>query len=187
MSKFIFSKKMAKLLIQNRTLRSSVILIVLLLIMTIILLAIGMSYSKKIKMNEAQIQDAKAQLIQLQEIVTADEDGNAKKISGRNFAPYEEIVPFIGLLESLFAIIDPKSEISVKNEESEIYINRYADYDVQLRPTGKMDLFLKALDELHKSKYLTKIVSFNINYAPKEEGKPNEIQDVDLTIRLYFE
>lgn len=187
MNKSLFSKRTAQLIFQNRTLRTLFLLIALFLVMSLVLLFTGMSYSKKIEVNQIQIQDAETQLIQLQEIVTGTDDPATEKVNGRSFAPYDEIVPFIGLLESLFAIIDPESKINVKNEEKEIFVNRYADYEVQLKPAGKMSLFLRALDELHKAKYLTKIVSFNMNYTPEAQGKVNELQDVNLTIRLYFE
>jgi len=187
MNKFKFSKKRLKLIIQNKTLRITSILIIALLLMITILSFTGASFSKKVKLNEDQILDAKTQLAQLEQLVSKQEDNTAERIKNREFAPYTEIVPFIGLLESLFAIIDPSSEIRVKNQESEIYINRYADYEVQLNPRGKMEIFERALDELHKLKYLTKIVNFEMQYDPPEEGKPGEIKEVILTIRLYFD
>lgn len=187
MNKFLFTKKNVKLLIQNRLLRVSFLLTGILLILALALFLVSAEYSKKIQQNEAQIQDAEMQLIQLQKIANLEEGDLIAKTEGREFAPYDQIVPFIGLLESLFAIIDSESQITVKNKESEIYINRYADYEVHLKPDGKFQLFLKALDELHKSRYLTKIISFNLNYAPGEGGGPTTIKDAQLIIRLYFE
>jgi len=187
MSKFTFNKEISKLLIRNKTLRSSVMLIVLLLILTIVLLSLGISFSTKIEANAGQIQDAESQLFQLQQIVNEEADAELKKIENRKLAAEDEIVPFISLLENLFAIIDPESEIGLKSKENEIYINRYADYEVQLDDLSKMDLFLKVLDELHESKYLTKIVSFRLNYGVNEESNTNEIRKANLIIRLYFE
>jgi hypothetical protein len=62
-----------------------------------------------------------------------------------------------------------------------------ADYEVKLKPGEKMNLLLKALDELYKSKYITKVTQFDISYVPMEEGKENEIDEISIKIRLYFE
>ena len=187
MNKSFFSKKTPEAIIKDKTLRTTAILITLLLIASAGLTYTNASFSKKIEANQKQIEDSKMQLIELQNIASNEEGPIDEKVINRSFAPYSEIVPFISLLESLFAIIDPDSKINVRNNEKGISINRYADYEVVLKPIGKMELFLKALDELHKSKYLTKIVNFNMNYAPKDAGGRNELSDVNLTIRLYFE
>lgn len=185
MNKSFFSKKTATIILQNRTLRILFSLMCTLVMILIILMIIRNSYGVKIAINQKQIGEAEAQLMELQKVIMGEEDVRDIKADTRSFASYDEIVPFISLLESLFAIIDPESKINVKNQEKEIMVNRYADYDVLLNPE-KADLFLKALDELHKSKYLTKIVSFNMNYAPGSSDNKNELQDVNFTIRLYF-
>lgn len=175
------------MLLKQKALRVTVLLIVVFAIMSLILLGVNHSYREKITSNENQIQDIRMQLQELQKVIEEEEKIIDQRVSGRSFAPYEEIVPFISLLESLFAIIDNESRIAIKNEEDQILINRYADYEVNLNPGAKTDLFLKALNELYKSKYLTKVISFNINYAPDKEDSRNAIEDVSLTIRLYFE
>lgn len=176
------------MIFQQKTFRVTILLSVVFVIISMILLGLNFSYHKKITSNERQIQDAQMQLRELQNIVSTEEAGDMnQRIMGRTFAPYDEIVPFIGLLESLFAIIDMKSNITVRDEEKQIFINRYADYEVRLNPGNKVDLFLKALDELYKSKYITKVTSFNINYSPDEKTSKNIIEDITLTIRLYFE
>jgi cysteinyl-tRNA synthetase len=187
MNKSFFSKNTAEVILKNKTLRTACILIVLLLIIIITLLFVKSSYASKIAYNQKQIQDSQKQVQALEKIINQNDATVTDETQGRSFATYDQIVPFISLLESLFSVIDPESKITVKNQEKEIFINRYADYEVSLQPKGKVDLFLKGLDELQNLKYLTKIIDFAINYGPSESNQKNEIQDITLTIRLYFE
>jgi hypothetical protein len=183
----MLNKKTIGMLLKQKTLRVTVLLIVIFALASLILLGVNNSLGKKIANNENQIQDIQIQLQELQQMTEEEVEKVDQRVEGRSFAPYDEIVPFISLLEGLFAIIDNESKITIKNEEEQILINRYADYEVNLNPGTKTDLFLKALNELHKSKYLTKVISFDINYAPDEKSSLNAIEDVNLTIRLYFE
>lgn len=183
----MFNKKIIGLILKQKMLRVTLILSAIFIIIVITLVVFSQSYANKIASNQGQMQDIKMQLEELDEIVNEEEGVDDAKIGEHAFASYEEIVPFISLLESLFAIIDKESEILVRDKEGQILINRYADYEVKLKPGKKIDLFLKALNELHKSKYITKVTKFVINYVPDEEGDKNEMNEVNLTIRLYFE
>lgn len=187
MIKGILNRKMIGLIMQQKTLRVSLLLIFIFSVILIALVLLNLSFSNKVSANESQIEDAKNQLTQLENIVNTEEQTSDPRIAGRLFAPYDEIVPYIELLESLFGIIDKDSKIIVRDKESQIMINRYADYEVTLKPGNKMELLFKALDELHKSKYITKVTQFVINYAPAEEGTANVVDEVSLKIRLYFE
>jgi len=189
MLKGILSKKMIGLILKQKTFRVTLVLSATFLIIIIILNILNASYNKKITSNEKQIQDTIIQLEELEKIVNEDENEEAVnlEIENRAFASYQEIVPFINLLESLFAIIDKESKILVRDNKDQILINRYADYEVTLKPGIKMDLFLKALNELHKSKYITKVTKFTINYIPDKQEAKNKINDINLTIRLFFE
>lgn len=176
------------MIFQKRSIRITLLLNALLLIIIITLVVIGHSYNKKINENENQIQDIKIQLDSLQKAASRVEtETSDESIADRALAPYEEIVPFIGFLESLFGIIDKDSKITIRNEEKQIRINRYADYEISLKPGKKIELFLKALDGLYKSHYLTKIINFRINYTPAEAGASNSVDNISLVIRLYFE
>lgn len=183
----VFNKKMIGLILEQKSLRISLLLSAALTIILITVIALNISFGNKVSANEKQIQDAQNQLTELEKIVNEEEGSMDPRIEGRIFAPYEEIVPYIELLESLFAIIDKDSKIIVRDKENEILINRYADYEVKLKPGNKINLLFRALDELHKSKYITKVTQFTINYMPVEEGGSNIIDEVSLTIRLYFE
>ncbi|MFH0838350.1 MAG: hypothetical protein V1880_03745 [Patescibacteria group bacterium] len=187
MFKIISRKKIISFILQQKTLRVTMLLCIVFAIISLILFAVNSSYHGKITSNEGQIQDAKMQLTELTKSINEERAVIDQKIMGRTFAPYDEIVPFISLLESLFSIIDTESGITIKSEEKQILINRFADYEVKLKPGDKFDLFLKALDELYTSKYLTKITGLNINYSPRKEDQGNMIDEVSLNIRLYFE
>ncbi len=178
---------MIGLILQQRALIVPLLLSAILFIIIIALVTLNFSYNKKIGTNEKQIQDIQMQLDSMEKIVAEEDDDAYEKIDGRALTPHQEIVPFINLLESLFAIIDKESKILVRDSENQILINRYADYEVTLNPGDKMDLFLKALNELQKSKYITKVTQFLINYVPNKGEGGNVIDVINLTIRLYFE
>lgn len=188
MIKTSFSKKTIALALRQKIIRIMLILSLLLIVICAVLLAITFTYNNRIRANDAQISDVQTQLKNLQTEANATESAATQEtLQERALAPYDQIVPFINFLESLFAIIDKDSKITIKDEENQIRINRYADYNVVLSPGDKLDLFLKALDGLYKSKYLTKIINFEISYSPTDDGKNTKISEIDLTIRLYFE
>lgn len=182
------NRKTIGMILQQKTVRVTTALSLILILSCIALFGVTYSFNNKTAENTRQIQDVQAQLKSLQSAASEPvAEATDETISGRVLAPYDQIVPFISFLESLFAIIDKESKITIKNEENQIMINRYADYEVKLKPGEKMDLFLKALDGLYKSKYLTKVTNFEIDYSPTEDGKESKIEDIILVIRLYFE
>lgn len=186
MNKKFLEKKWIKLMIQDRILRLCIILILSFGILIIILLSTGSSYKKKVDLNLQQIADAELQLTKLEAALQLQEKSRDNRVIGRNFAPYEEIIPFINLLENIFGLIDRETKVTIKDNEKNIYINRYADYEVTLSHEANLPLLYKALDELQKSQFLTKTTSFNMKYKEDEKEKTNEIDEITLTIRLYF-
>jgi preprotein translocase subunit SecG len=188
MNSSFFSKKTTKLIIRDKILRTTAILIILFTGLSITLFIMNMSYKDKIADNQTQIDDARLQLQKLQSVIQTEEESERdERAVGRSFAPYEEIIPFISLLESIFAAIDPGSKVTIRDNEKQIYINRYADYEVTLNPGNKVELFYKALNDLYQAKYLTKIINYNLSYIPGENGSASRIGSASLTIRLYFE
>ena len=172
---------------QKRILRILSALCIAGLIISIILISVSVSYNRKIASNDLIIQKAQDQLSNLQLLVAQSDQKEVKEtIGNKEFATYEEVVPFIGLLESLFSIIDKDASITVKTPEEQIFMDHYADYEVNLKIGSKKDLFLKALDQLHSSRYITRIISFNLNYKPESEGGNNTLTDVLFDLRLYF-
>lgn len=184
----VLNKKTIGLILNQKTVRVTILLSVILIMACVALFAVSYSFNNKIADNNKQILEIQTQLKTLQMAASEPEaEVTNDRTIDQALAPYDEIVPFISFLESLFAIIDKESKITIKNEENQIMINRYADYEVKLNPGEKKDLFLKALDGLYKSKYLTKITNFKIDYLPTEDGKSSNIDNIDLVVRLYFE
>ena len=187
MNKKLFEKKWIGLITRDKILRIAAILIILLMILTLVLISIESSYQKKIDSNLMQINDAELQLNKLEASLKLEEDSRDKRAIGRSFAPYEEIIPFISLLEDLFGLIDNDAKVVIRDNEKQIYINRYADYEVTISPKQNIPLLYRALNELHKSEFLTKVTDFNMTYEEDENTKANKLKEINLTIRLYFE
>ena len=175
----------------NMLLRILGMLNVIFLIFIIVFLAIGFSYGEKILMNKQQIESSRQaleSLVTLAELKESKDEETLNILQKKSFAKYDEVVTFIAILESLFSTIDPKSEITVKSKEEQIYLDHYADYSVLLKVgEDKKELFLKALDELYNSRFITKIINFTINYKPPAEDNLNEMEQAELTIRLYLD
>ena len=188
MKKAFFDIKVLKIVMKSKMLRILTVLSIAALIISIALISVSVSYNRKIAANDVEIEKAQEQLSTLQLLVsTGDEEEIQQKIGNKEFATYEEVVPFIGLLESLFAIIDKEASILVKTTEDQIFMDHYADYEVNLELKNNKELFYKALDQLHNSRYITRILSYNLNYKPESEGTRNTLTEVSFVIRLYFE
>jgi len=179
--------KVFKIVMQKRILRVLSALCVAGFIISIILVSVSLAYNHKIDANDQTIEKAQDQLSKLQLLVAqSNQDVGKETIGNKDFASYDEVVPFIGLLESLFSIIDKDASILVKTPEEQIFMDHFADYEVNLKINNNKELFLKALDQLQSSRYITRIMSFNLNYKPETEGNSNTLKDVLFVLRLYF-
>lgn len=145
------------------------------------------AFQSRLASVENQILDTQKQISNLQGTISNDDEPISEEITQRRFAPYEDIVPFIGLLENLFGLIDSKAQITIKDEERQILANRYADYEVKLSIGNKKNVLFKALDELYRSKYLTRVMSFNMRYSTLKDQEGSALEEVTFVIRLYFE
>ena len=181
-------RKIIKTVFRNKPIRVMVLLTMLFLAIIVSLTILSLSYKGRTSELQSEIQGIQNELRALQNIVTeTEEDDSEVQEVKRGFAPYEEIIPFISLLENLFGLIDQEAIITIKDEENTILANRYADYEVRMDIGSKKNLLLKALDELHKSKYITKVMSFDMKYDTIEDQDSNKLSEVSLMIRLYFE
>ena len=179
--------KSLAIIVKNKTLRIFGILCTTFLILCIILASLSYSWSEKIKINNSQIELSQKKLSDLQYLVNADVTTDEDNLlETKFFAQYEEVIPFITFLESLFSIIDPNAEITIKSNEKQIFIDHFADYTINLKTNTKKELFFKALDELYNTQYITKLTAFTMNYKPVEEGKNNELFEVEFSIRLFL-
>ncbi len=176
----------------NKFLRILNLLSLLMIFGIITLCVINNSYNDKTQANINQIQTSKQLQQSLEAVVQPAETAQTQQteasiLTKKSFAKYEEVIPFVAILENLFSAIDPESEISLKSKEDEISANHYADYTASLKmDSGKIPLFFQAFDELYNSKFITDITGFSISYSPESEGNPSELNRAEITIRLYL-
>jgi len=181
-------KKIANAVLKNTIIRIMLLLTVLFVVIGGTLILTTFAFQNRLGSVESQILDTQKQIDNLQNTINTEETKpHDEKIIQRQFAPYEEIVPFISLLENLFGLIDPKAQISIRDEERQILANRYADYQVRLKIGNKKTVLFKALDQLYQSKYLTRIMSFNMEYSTIKDKNESVLDEADFIIRLYFE
>jgi len=184
----LISKKTGKLILKKKVLRILVLLSIIFFIISTTFIYLSFSYQKKIKENKTEISQAQQTLDDLQYLVEIDFNSQIESdiLNEKSFANYDEVIPFITLLESLFSVIDPKAEITIKSQEEQIFLDHYADYKINLEINEKKDLFFQALDELYNSNFVTKIMSFTMNYKPNDTETVHELNEVDFVIRLYL-
>jgi len=106
----------------------------------------------------------------------------------KSFSSYDEVIPFIAYLEKLFSAIDPEAQITIKSQEGQIFLDHFADYnvDLKMKPEGR-DWLYKALDQLYGSRFIVKPMSFTMYYNPPASGTGNsELQEIILVLRLYI-
>jgi hypothetical protein len=191
MNNHLFTKKTGKIILKNRMLRTLSLLCAVFVLFSIIFLFMFFSYRQKIADNDIKIEQAQQTLANLQYLATLEKQGVGDTIetslfAKKSFVGYEEVIPFIAMLESLFTMIDPKAEITIRSEEEQIFTDHFADYYVHLKIDDKKELFFKALDELYNSRFVTKITDFNMQYKAAEDSDKNEFSEIEFIIRLYL-
>jgi len=186
----IHYKKMAEMVRKNRWLRVLLVLGILFLLFTIVFTYYFFIYRNRGEMLYADIEKNKASYTSLEAILNTKEaapkDSKENYSDKKAFADYEEVVPFISLLESLFSTVDHKAEITVKSREEQILTDHFADYNVNLKITQNKDLFFKALDELYNTRYIAKWMSFNVHYKTLENGTQNDLAEAEFVVRLFL-
>lgn len=179
--------KIWKIILKRKSLRVLGFLSVIFILLTIASVVADNSYKNKNVANKNEIQQTKDTLVNLQLLAAAEEEGliDDKLSQIKLFAEYEEVIPFITYLESLFTMIDPEAELTIKSQEKQIFIDHFADYKIILKIGAKKDLFFMALDELYNSRYITKLINFTMNYK-RDEDYTNQFTNAEITIRLYL-
>jgi len=157
-------------------------------ILTIVSISFNLSYRSKYQSNQDEILKNEQAYQNLQAVAQADVQALAEDdvFLKKSFADYEEVVPFIAFLESLFGVIDPKAEIIIKSKEEQIFLDHFADYTVQMEIRDTEDLLYKAFDELEDSRFITNLMNFEMNYKPVGDEGLNSLDNVEFTIRLFL-
>ena len=173
---------------KNKMLRTLSILSVVFLIIIVAVFAVTLSYKEKTQASQSEIEKNLATLEDLQDLIQQESESSTENdlSQKKSFAEYEEVIPFITFLESLFSVIDPKTEITIKSHENQIFIDHFADYQVLFKAGQSKELFFKALEELHDSRFITHIINFELDYKPAEDGQFNKLNQVELVIRLFL-
>jgi hypothetical protein len=191
MNNHLFTKQTGKIILKNKTLRVMALSCAVFVLLSIIFLFMYSSYRQKIADNDIRIEQAQQTLANLQYLATLEKQEAGDTIENslfakKSFVGYEEVIPFISMLESLFTMIDPKAEITIRSQEEQIFTDHFADYSVRLKIDDKKELFYKALDELYNSRFVTKITDFTMQYKAAEESNKNEFSEIEFIIRLYL-
>jgi len=173
----------------NKFLRTINVLNLIMILGVIALLYTNFSYGAKIQANISGIEASKqlAQSLDTTAQPSQATDTEESILTKKSFAKYENVIPFVAILENMFSVIDPESEVNIKGKEDEMYLNHYADYSVNLKvQKDKKPLFLQAFNELYNSKFITEVTSFSINYLPEIDESIENPDSADFTIRLYL-
>ncbi|MCK5603698.1 hypothetical protein KAR91_17560 [Candidatus Pacearchaeota archaeon] len=178
--------KIWQIVIHSKMLRSLTLLILLLIIAIGMLGTTFFSYEGKAELNREEITTNEAllkslEVIALKEIVIEDES-----LSRKEFAEYEEVVPFISYVEGVFSEVDPKAEVAVRSKQEQIFIDHFADYTIQLKIDQNIDDLKAALEELTESRYITNILKLSMDYKPTGDENLNYLNQVEFTIRLFL-
>jgi len=188
MIKKISLNKIWTIILKSRPLRVLSFLCAVFIVLILAFVIVGSIYSNKIIASQNEIEQTKSTLANLQSIIEFSQEGEIDNalLEAKQFAEYQEVIPFITYLEGLFTAVDPKAELTIKSREEQIFIDHYADYKVSLKIGQKKELFYKAFDELYNSKYITQLTNFAMNYKPTEDGETTQLSDAEFTIRLFL-
>jgi len=172
----------------SKILRSLNLLIALLVVLIIVSVSIQLSFRSKYQMNQEEVLKNEQAYQNLQIIAQSNVQAFAEDdvFLKKSFADYEEVVPFIAFLESLFSVIDPKAEIIIKSKEEQIFIDHFADYTVQMDIKGAESILYKAFDELENSRFIMNLMNFEMGYKPIGDEGTNLLDRVEFTIRLFL-
>jgi len=181
--------KIGPIIKKSRFLRTLVLLSGIFAIVSVVFLVRGFSVRQEEAKIRSQIQANDLSYSNLQKMAKEEE----KKVfqqslfEKKSFSSFEEVIPFIAYLEKLFSAIDPEAQITIKSQEGQIFLDHFADYnvDLKMKPAGKEWLF-KAMDQLYNSRFIVKPMSFTMYYNPLEGEAKNELQEIILVIRLYL-
>ncbi|QQR83177.1 hypothetical protein IPJ72_05225 [Candidatus Peregrinibacteria bacterium] len=175
----------------SRLLRTLIILIFIFFLAGIVLQWFRFSYRDQITQIQADIKKDEEAFIGLKRIIeTSDQEivgSDISLVANKAFADFEEVVPFIGFLENLFVPIDPEVQVIIRGQQSQIFMDHYADYHVSFKIPESFDQTLyEALYEIEKSSFITKLMSLDLKYNVVDQGQRSRLSTIEMSIRLYL-
>ena len=181
--------KIGPIIKKSRFLRTLVLLCGIFILLLIIFLVKGVSVRQEEAKIRSKIQANGLAFENLQKMAKEAEKKAFQQslFEKKSFSNFEEVIPFIAYLEKLFSAIDPEAQITIKSQEGQIFLDHFADYniDLKMKSKGKEWLF-KAMDQLYDSRFIVKPMSFTMYYNPLEGEEKNGLQEIILVIRLYL-
>jgi len=181
--------KIGPIIKKSRFLRTLVLLCGIVVLLLVIFLVKGVSVHQEEAKIRSKIQANDLAFENLQKMAKEEEKKAFQQslFEKKSFSSFEEVIPFIAYLEKLFSAIDPEAQITIKSQEGQIFLDHFADYnvDLKMKPASKEWLF-KAMDQLYGSRFIVKPMSFTMYYNPLEGEGKNELQEIILVIRLYL-
>lgn len=174
---------------KSKILRTLNILMFLLLFLSIVLFISNKDISKKIKLNKKTMDENTIQLQTLKNIADSSlgyDTPDEELLNNKNFAAFEDVIPFISYLEELLQPIDEEVSVLVKAKEDQIIFDRYADYTVNIQLHNKLEQFYEAIKKLNNSHFILNITNININYKPSFSDDSNVLSEITLKIRLFL-
>lgn len=178
--------KIWQIIIRSKILRSLTLLILLLISVIVILGTVFFAYQNKIELSRKEISSNQVLLKSLEAIAQKEVVAESESLKRKAFTEYEEVIPFISYVEGLFFEVDPKAEVAIRSKQEQIFIDHFADYTVQLKIDKNIEKLEKALSDLNQSRYITNILSLDMDYKPTGDEELNYLNQVRFTIRLFL-
>lgn len=172
----------------KKILRTLSLLSAIFLISNLTLVGLNMSYGDKIEINQSEVERNLQTLNQFQQLVEQKEEVHfaSNLFQKKSFANYDEVVPFIAFIENLFSAIDPKAEVTIRSQESQIFMDHYADYEIGVKVDGNVEALYKVLDVINDSRFITNLLRFSLDYKPVGEQQLNQMKIAQFSIRLFL-
>jgi hypothetical protein len=181
--------KIGPIVKKSRFLRTLVLLGGIFVILSVIFMVQGQAVHREESKIRSQVQANDQAFVNLQKMAKEAEKKALQQslFEKKSFSSFEEVIPFIAYLEKLFSAVDPEAQITIKSQEGQIFLDHFADYnvDLKMKPEGKEWLF-KAMDQLYGSRFIVKPMSFTMYYNPLQGEGKNELDEVLLVLRLYL-
>jgi hypothetical protein len=182
------NRKIWPVILSQKSLRTLALLGGIFGVTSVILIVMGAGFSSESRANKEETLRNQQAVIQLEKLALASGENELdfSLAENKQFASYDDVAPFIAVLENIFLPIDPAAEIIIKSREDEIFINHYADYSINAKVRGGKALLFAGVKQLHESRFITQVTSFVMDYKPTEEEGTNQFDNLQMSLRLHL-